>query len=588
MKIRLLLWIAIEMVLLVLAGCGPTETGRRLQSADAVMESDPDSALVILDGIDRLSLNGEDLPYYALLKTQADVKTYVDVDSDSLISIAMEHYADSKDEERRKRAYFYTAQVEFYRRDYPAAMRAVLPAYECAKEKKDYYWTAKAAELMADIFAKTYIYPQEEKYREEAAVNYLKADKLNNHRFALCDLAIAKINDNRLTEGLSLLDSLYRVECHSSSPDSILLESIFEAARIEFLNGITGYDNLRDASESCLKSVSPASTSSLQYTLLNAESALFESAADFDSWLSKSKAMCQDSTEYVKILYLAYLHAKNNSDLNNMALLGDTIINIQSSTARKILSESMLAAYGYFYQQDSDVKSEALRYSKLRNAFFILLTVFIMSAAIVIYAISYKRHKLELEYRINLIYQLEKEIRTKTEDNECLRTGLQRQKDSFHEAMDMIDRLVSSNKMQKEDIGLILKSQWKLLNALCKEYYESLDDTYRNKALTKKIETEIRIYTSEENLRHIERAVNLSSDGIVSEFRRQFPKLNEKDYAMLSLSYAGFSAKAICLFLNLKYKNFFLRRTRLVEKIRSSDVSEKDSYIQCLTKTPSH
>lgn len=572
------------MAVLALAACGPTETERRLREADAVMESNPDSALRILGGLDRSSLQSEDLAYYALLKTQGDVKTYVEVDSDSLISIAMEHYADSKDEEKRKRAYFYTAQVAFYRRDYPAAMRAVLPAYEYAKEKKDHYWTAKAAEMMADVFAKTYIYPQEERYRLEAAENYKKSDRIRNHRFALCDLAVSRINDNRSLEGLSLLDSLYRLETHAVKPDSILMESILENACIEFIYGIEGFQTLRKASESYLKYTSPSSDASLQESLLRARHDSQESANGYAKWMRRARLACSDSTEYLEVLYLEYRHAQDRRAYKDMALLGDTILTIQNHLARNILSESMLSAQGQYYQLDSYAKSEELRYSKLRNAFYIMLTLFVISASFGAFFILRKRHNRELEDKINLITLLEKENKTKTEDNEHLRLGLQHQADSFNEAMEQVDRLVSENQKQTEFTGAILRPQWKILNTLCKEYYESLDNPKESKALTKRIESEIKAYTSEENLRQIERAVDLSSYGIVSEFRKQFPRLNEKDYAMLSLACAGFSAKAVCLFLNLKYKNFFLRRARLIERIHASDAACKERFIHCLSK----
>ena len=42
--------------------------------------------------------------------------------------------------------------------------------------------------------------------------------------------------------------------------------------------------------------------------------------------------------------------------------------------------------------------------------------------------------------------------------------------------------------------------------------------------------------------------------------------------------YAGFSAKAVCLMMDLKLKNFYNRRTRLKDKILASDAQNKEWF----------
>ena len=91
------------------AGCTSGDVSARLDLAETLIDQRPDSALAILDGIDPSDLaQRRHRALYALLMTRALDKNYIDVTSDSLISIATEYYADSDDKHRRMLAEYYT------------------------------------------------------------------------------------------------------------------------------------------------------------------------------------------------------------------------------------------------------------------------------------------------------------------------------------------------------------------------------------------------------------------------------------------------------------------------------------------------
>ena len=67
-------------------------------SAEALMEDRPDSALALREAIDPHRLRGARRhALYALLLTQARDKNYIDETSDSLISIAVSYFDNSRD-----------------------------------------------------------------------------------------------------------------------------------------------------------------------------------------------------------------------------------------------------------------------------------------------------------------------------------------------------------------------------------------------------------------------------------------------------------------------------------------------------------
>ena len=106
-------FILLGMVLFAVASCRHSSPADSLlASADAVMHTRPDSALMLLQQVQHPEkLQGEQQALYALLSTQASYKNGIPVESDSLISIACDYYSASPDSVRKAWSCFYAAQV---------------------------------------------------------------------------------------------------------------------------------------------------------------------------------------------------------------------------------------------------------------------------------------------------------------------------------------------------------------------------------------------------------------------------------------------------------------------------------------------
>jgi hypothetical protein len=98
----------------VVTGCGgAVHYDSRLSVADSLMQSDPDSALAIVEGLplSELSTAG-DSAYHDLLLTQARYRCYVIATSDSAINRALAYYRlHNGEQEKLTRAYIYKGAV---------------------------------------------------------------------------------------------------------------------------------------------------------------------------------------------------------------------------------------------------------------------------------------------------------------------------------------------------------------------------------------------------------------------------------------------------------------------------------------------
>lgn len=88
---------------LCLSSCSHHSTHREtLTKAESLMVEKPDSALIILRGLDTTQLRStEEMALYALLYTQAEDKNYIDSKDAAMIQTAVNFYKDSKDKYHR-------------------------------------------------------------------------------------------------------------------------------------------------------------------------------------------------------------------------------------------------------------------------------------------------------------------------------------------------------------------------------------------------------------------------------------------------------------------------------------------------------
>ena len=223
---------------ILLAACSSTDR-KLLDRADSIIRENPDSAMTILRSIDREHLKGDDLPYYALLFTQAQMETGIPVASDSLIRIAYEKYGNDTRGDRGIRSNFYFGESYFnkakedgvtgYIHGYAVVesegsktVTSYLKAYEEAKRLGNHYWQAMSANRLKHLFATISNNYQAAIFAQEETSNFKKADMEKEYRVALVSLADITLS----SKYLRTLDSL-RMVCVREEPiDSALIYSI--------------------------------------------------------------------------------------------------------------------------------------------------------------------------------------------------------------------------------------------------------------------------------------------------------------------------------------------------------------------------
>ena len=566
---------------LIFLSCSKSENMKLLEEADAVMEYDSESSMRILLTVDTNNLSDKESPYYALLFTQAQIKNWIAVDSDTLICRAYNYYKDREEGDRTIRAYFYKAKVAYYAGDLRAAIHYVLPAFEMAKEQNNPFWTAKTAELLSDIFFDVYNYPHAEEYSKITIENYAKADKVRNERYAIADLGYILINENKGRLAVEMLDSLLNIVANENPIDSQLIEYI----QSPYLEGLLLLDSLDAIAPSTIKAIlnEDDNVSNRYHTLI--KSWILQQQDDYqeaDQILNQALIVSENEADYANMLYEKYLNSVKAGKFQEACQFTDSLLILQNNVVKDLLFNSVEAQKSRYYEDSSEIMK--LKQDEAQKKLFgiIIFCACLILLLFVIYHLILKNKRIMIENTLSALMsekdraerfllqrnKVEDELKNETEKNNKLKEEL------------------DSHQLQAEHnsqtIQTLFRKQWKTLNLLCDEYYEKYDSENTRKVILKNIEKEIQKQRSPEALKEIEDSVNCYMNDIMVKLRTECPNLSEDEYIFVMLNYAGFSIRAICLLNNIKYKTFHNKKSRIVKKIQQSSAPDTEEFISLL------
>ena len=116
-----------------------SQTENILKQAEIIMESQPDSALILLNNIERPETLNEPLYYeYILLMIQARDKNYMDITTDSIIKDAADYFIKTNDIQNAAKAFFYWGRSNLYQNFYQNAINELIKAKELAMKVNNF------------------------------------------------------------------------------------------------------------------------------------------------------------------------------------------------------------------------------------------------------------------------------------------------------------------------------------------------------------------------------------------------------------------------------------------------------------------
>ena len=210
-----LITLTILILLTSLNACQRPDYPQTLRQAESVMNTRPDSALHLLQGMaDSLTMLPEEAQmYYHLLTIQAKDKQYITHTSDSLINRIVSFYEDYGNKERLMLAYYYQGSVYRDMNDAPRALKAFQQAMDL--NVPNYDLQAKAYNQMGTLFMYQGLYDEVIRANRKAIEAYLILGKRNKISYFQRD--IARMYDIKNMPDSALL--YYQEACNTALVD---------------------------------------------------------------------------------------------------------------------------------------------------------------------------------------------------------------------------------------------------------------------------------------------------------------------------------------------------------------------------------
>ena len=244
---------------LLFVGCGRnTEIDRQMDVAEGLMLSSPDSALHILDKINAGGLSGkEQMARYALLKSMALDKNYIDTTTFDVLQPAIDYYLDHGTPDERLRTLYYQGRIFLNKSDFDMAMQCFLKATDLKNECRDTLTFANM--LVAQSILNFFSYQMED-YVSNNLITADLYDKLSHDEYRQSSLikaldgSIASGNKQLSDSIMTIVDSLSVILPESREESELVHQTYsiaFEPNNViaEMLDTISDYTIKSDAAK---------------------------------------------------------------------------------------------------------------------------------------------------------------------------------------------------------------------------------------------------------------------------------------------------------------------------------------------------
>lgn len=557
-------------------GCNrPISNNTTLVSAEQLMNENPDSAFVLLQGLDTLTLtNAADKALYSLLYVQAEDKTYIDSKDVYRIQTAVDYYKDSDDEYHKMLSYYYLARIEENRQEYSKAIINLLKAEDVAESISNYFYLGLIYRSISDIYSHTYNNIESLKYAQLSYDSFIMSGDTSYANWALWDIArayhngqdyesSAKVSKDIISNGYTNND-VYLVI------DGLRLAGMSYLGKNDYEQAIRAYEEIIEI-DSTVMSVEDYRNLGLAY--LGKEQ--IEKASGC------MQLIHQTDTSQQWLSYEMYKYWGNYKQALSALEIEHAY---QDQVLRNIITENVTASVAEYMKYEHQLKEQEVIYERRSRIISISLLVLIIILICIIALLRSVSQRKEIDKNMILASSLRQMLLVKETEVSQMSTTIQEQRQVYdnlnHTYNETIGKISNENIELQNAINNLFEHSFLTIDQLTSAYYE-----YQGSANEKqKIYTDVMsivsgIGSDKKAIEKIEKFVNTYKGNIMQRFRTEFPGMKHSDYILYLYVVAGFSSRAIGVFLGEKLDVVYNRKSRLKQKIIKSNSANRDYFV---------
>ena len=578
-----------------------------LNRAEVLMDEHPDSALTLLRTLTFDDFRKEsNRARYALLHSQALDKNYIDVTSDSLISVAVKYYQDENDVRGKFLSYYYMGRVHANGERYLQAISCLMESEQLADEVNDDYLSGLLYSEMGRIYDIYYDYLKSLGAYQKAADYYERARKIRHRNYMWFNKSSVYRCINMDDEGERLLNAV--LESARAEDDITLIGSCqgnlvmlyIRQGRMEEARSL--YEQWKS-----IENVPSASSSFMaELATMYASEGDFIQAKDCIEQGWKIAANATDSVSLsISSAKINYLQGKGDVAYEELV----KGMSWQNRGTRHALQQPILTTQRDYFSEK--LKHEAYQL-QTEQRFRILYILFSLLLLVMIIYFSYRQLKTIKENSKKTIEDLNDELlRKDSESRHKIGLLLKELENKDLATSSTIDELREALKTQQDDYALYIKETEQikcelqkmlqrksiLIAELFKRWFVSMSKLVfvqiqkggKEESKNKRIRNEIALwqekyYEGNKAFRELERLVNMYNDDAMLHFRNEIQWKDEKDYRRVCCFFAGISIHLIAIMMGEKEDAVYQNRYRLRKFLEKSDCLYKELYLVLLDK----
>lgn len=548
----------IVLVGVFIVGCGGRrEMAEHLADIASYINDRPDSALADLRAIDTTAFHSrKNKAQYSLLHAMALDKCFINVTSDSIIAPAVRYYRHHGTADEKMNALHYKGKVYQYRGEYNQAAILYSQAEDWAIKAKDTHAVAILFLSVSETYRKVNNLDKQQKYCEKALeVLAGTGDPLYEH--ALGQLAIPYMYrrewataDSLFQRALNssdcypeikkyIINNYGRMKMFQNKPDSEGAIVLFKQKMEEF-----GYLTAEEAGAyayACARIGDDATADKLieqfkGYNEKNWRAVL--------PWMYRISAFREDYPSAYK--YLNEAHRMEESTVQNT--LTDSITN-----------------------ELKEYQTLTLERERSRRRTISLLSALLLLSATVIVLLATVR-KRDLQHEMDSLLAIQESLRM---DNDTLKRNMENRtvasRESRNKAKDKLQRLQAQ--IQRERLDSYRKRKVFDYVIWMNENHQ-ISDAYALKELKDEI---LSFYRIERDQKELEKELDMTLDGLVSDLKRDLGISNPKEVHFLCLWLLDTKTAVVSEILGMNDNIVYIKRSRLKNSIKN--LGEKYGFL---------
>ena len=548
----IVLWV-LMLAMALLVGCRPTPRGRTaavLNDVETYINEHPDSALAVLR-----QLNSADAPRgaaqrarLALLHSMALDKCYIDLQTDSILAPAVSYYARHGSPDEKLRTQYYLGRLQYNAGEYQEAIITYTEALTLTDQASDFKYIGFVNQAIADTYAAT--------YQESESFPYL--DRAYDAFLQVPDSVLAK--KTLYKKALALSDQQYWIQADSLF--SLVLSS---------LNG--------------LEDISYRIKANYALHLVNRDFSYAAEAAGFFEESFSERGTLPTANHWAAY---AFCLARNGEKVQAQSLfqqLSETF----PADKRVLFWRSLVNADGGNYKEALSDYQEVVSYQdsigriQLNHSTLAAQKKLFEHHALLAQHAARRRAQLLWEFTffsfliVGLILTiLRRRIWRQQKDNARLQQMI--------EAVDRQLACVGEEQTAlKQQFGILFQDYFSTLGKICADYKEGQLDKNQvsDRAVLRRLDLIIRDFTGKGgDHEEFERLLDKHLNHVMSDFRRDFPKMRTQAYYLVGYIFAGLDMQTISVLMGVDVDALYARKHRIKAEISKSSSPRESRYLE--------